>query len=201
LKHIILNEFCLNTGYHRKHAIRLVNGTPPGKQPERGVRRRRLSYGQEVLSILAAVWEAAGYPWSVRLKALLPLWMPSIAKRFRVSKKIERQLLSISPRQMDRRLRAKKTQRKRRIYGCTKPGLLLKHNELANRRLSPKVPKELPVPEQNKSSRRNGCGKDARSASLEITKRFPLSHSHDDGAPSPSVTLQMARRCALRLHS
>jgi hypothetical protein len=48
--------------------------------------------------------------------------------------------------------------------------------KLANRRLSPKVPKELPVPEQNKSSRRNG-------------------------APSPSVTLQMARRCALRLHS
>src|SRR2546425_3958051 len=40
----------------------------------------------------------------------------------------ERQLLSISPRQIDRRLRAKKTQRKRRIYGRTKPGHLLKHH-------------------------------------------------------------------------
>ena len=34
-KHMMLNEFCLNTGYHRKYAIRLLNGAPPGKQPER----------------------------------------------------------------------------------------------------------------------------------------------------------------------
>jgi transposase InsO family protein len=127
LKHAILNEFCLNTGYHRKYAIRVLNGTPPGKQPRRR-RRRGLSYGHEVLSILAAVWEAAGYPWSVRLKALLPLWMPWIRKRFRVSQQSERQLLSMSPRQMDRRLRAKKTERRRRIYGRTQPGLLLKHH-------------------------------------------------------------------------
>lgn len=25
-KHLMLNEFCLNTGYHRKYAIRLLNG-------------------------------------------------------------------------------------------------------------------------------------------------------------------------------
>jgi hypothetical protein len=129
LKHAIWNEFCLNTGYHRKYAIRLLNGPPPGKQPpQQRVRRRGLSDGHQVLSILTAVWEAAGYPWSVRLKALLPLWMPWIRKRFPIGKDIERQLLSISPRQMDRRLQAKKTQRKRRLYGRTKPGLLLKHH-------------------------------------------------------------------------
>ena len=44
-----------------------------------------------------------------------------------------------------------------------------------------------------------GCGKEARSASLEIAARFPLSHSRGDGGPS--VTLQMARRSTLRLHS
>jgi len=128
-KHAILNEFCVNIGYHRKYAIRLLNDPPPGKAA-RGAgltRRRGLSYSREMLSILAAVWEAAGYPWSVRLKALLPLWMPWIRKRFRVRLEIARQLLSISPRQMDRRLRANKTQQKRRIYGRTKPGLLLKH--------------------------------------------------------------------------
>jgi len=128
VKHVILNEFCLNTGYHRKYAIRLLNGPPPGKQPVGRARRRALRYGQETLSILTAVWEAAGYPWSVRLKALLPIWMPWMRKRFRLSAATERQLLSISPRQMDRRLRAKKTQRKRRIYGRTKPGHLLKHH-------------------------------------------------------------------------
>src|SRR2546428_4201441 len=54
--------------------------------------------------------------------------MPWKRKRFRLSAATERQLLSISPRQIDRRLRAKKTQRKRRIYGRTKPGHLLKHH-------------------------------------------------------------------------
>jgi len=32
-KQMMLSEFCLNTGYHRKYAIRLLNGAPPGKQP------------------------------------------------------------------------------------------------------------------------------------------------------------------------
>ena len=96
VKHVILNEFCLNTGYHRKYAIRLLHGPPPGKQPVGRARRRALRYGQETLSILTAVWEAAGYPWSVRLKALLPIWMPWMRKRFRLSAATERQLLSIS---------------------------------------------------------------------------------------------------------
>lgn len=127
-KQVMLNEFCLNTGYNRKYAIRLLNGPPPGKQRERCAKRRGLSYGHEVLSVLAAVWEAAGYPWSVRLKAVLPLWMPWIRKRFKLRPEIEKQLLNISPRQMDRRLKAKKTQRRRRIYGHTKAGHLLKHH-------------------------------------------------------------------------
>src|SRR5712692_7860325 len=126
-KQAILNEFCVNTGYHRKYAIRLLNGPRPGKGPEKGVRRRGYSYGPQALSILTEVWEAAGYPWSVRLKALLPKWMPWIRRRFRMSSEIERQLLRISARQMDRRLRAQKSEKKRRIYGRTKPGLLLKH--------------------------------------------------------------------------
>ena len=127
---MILNEFCLNTGYHRKYAIRLRNGPPPGKQSRRAgrARRRGRSYGHQTLSILTAVWEAAGYPWSVRLKALLPIWMPWVRKRFAVRPEIEQQLLSISPRQIDRRLQANKTQRQRRIYGRTKPGHLLKHH-------------------------------------------------------------------------
>jgi hypothetical protein len=54
--------------------------------------------------------------------------MPWIRKRFKLSPEIEKQLLSISPRQMDRRLAAKKNQKRRRIYGRTKPGYLLKHH-------------------------------------------------------------------------
>ncbi len=127
-KKVILNEFCANTGYHRKYAIRLLNGPRPEKRRSRRERRRGTSYHSETLAVLTAVWEAAGYPWSVRLKALLPEWMPWIRKRYRVRPEVERQLLKISPRQMDRRLKAQKTQRRRRLYGRTKPGYLLKHH-------------------------------------------------------------------------
>lgn len=126
-KNVILSEFCANTGYHRKYAIRLLNRARPEKR--RPVPRPRgVSYSREAVTVLAAVWEAAGYPWSVRLKALLPGWMPWIRKRFGLSPEMQKQLLHISPRQIDRRLQAHKTQRKRRIYGHTKPGYLLKHH-------------------------------------------------------------------------
>jgi hypothetical protein len=85
-------------------------------------------YGPPVLSVLQAVWEAADYPWSVRLKALLPEWMPWIRRRFRLSAELERQLLSISPRSMDYRLATHKRAQRRRLFGRTKPGTLLKHH-------------------------------------------------------------------------
>jgi len=127
LKRVILNEFCANTGYHRKYAIRMLNGPPPGRVRQGRRRPRSPSYGPAVVSVLAAMWEAAGYPWSVRLKALVPLWMPWVKKRFRVSAEVEGQLRTISARQIDRRLRTRKQQLKRRMYGHTKPGTLLKH--------------------------------------------------------------------------
>ena len=127
-KKLMLDEFCRNSGYNRKYAIRRLNGAPPGKQPERPRPARRPSYGHQVLMILTAIWEAAGYPWSVRLKALLPEWLPWIRKRYRLTPKLEEQLLRISARQIDRRLREKKKVWRRRIYGRTKPGSLLKHH-------------------------------------------------------------------------
>lgn len=104
-KNVILSEFCANTGYHRKYAIRLLNRPRPEKR-RAAQRRREASYSWEAVTVLAAVWEAAGYPWSLRLKALLPGWMPWVRKRFRLSPGIENELLRISPRQMDRQLKA-----------------------------------------------------------------------------------------------
>jgi hypothetical protein len=78
--------------------------------------------------VLASVWEAAGYPWSVRLKALLLVWLPWIRRRYILSGETERQLLCISPRQIDRRLQPLKSRLRHRLYGRTKPGTLLKHH-------------------------------------------------------------------------
>jgi len=41
-KQVMLNEFCLTTGYHRKYAIRILNGPPPEKRQARRERRREL---------------------------------------------------------------------------------------------------------------------------------------------------------------
>ena len=99
----ILDEFCAATGYHRKSALRLLHGPPPGR-PSPRPRRRTATYGIPVIQALTTIWEAAGYPWSVRLKALLPLWLPWARRRLRLSATVCRQLRTISPRQIDRRL-------------------------------------------------------------------------------------------------
>ena len=122
----ILDEFCQVTGYHRKHAVRVLNGPAPGAA--RPARRRAVQYGPAVIEALRGIWEAAGYPWSLRLKALLPLWLPWARKRLRLRPAVEQQLLTISPRQMDRRLAPLRRQLVKRLYGRPKPGPLLKHH-------------------------------------------------------------------------
>jgi hypothetical protein len=123
----ILDEFCETTGYQRKYALRLLNGPPPGAERPRR-RRRPATYGPAVMQALTAIWEAAGYPWSVRLKALLPLWLPWARRRLGLSAPVCQQLRRISPRQIDRRLGPTKRQLQTRRYGRTKPGTLLKHH-------------------------------------------------------------------------
>jgi transposase InsO family protein len=125
----LLDEFCEQTGYHRKYAIALLrqpaDSPPPGSTP----RRRGLTYSAASVRVLAAIWKAAGYPWSVRLKALLPQWLPWARKHVPgVTAQVEAELLQMSPRQMDRRLSGKRRRLKGRIYGRTKPGTLLKHH-------------------------------------------------------------------------
>ena len=126
-KKAILDEFCRVWGYHRKYAIRKLSGLPPTEKHPPQNRKRPCRYSPKLIRIIQGVWEAADYPWSVRLKAVLSAWMPFIKKQFALSTNLEQQLLTISARQIDRRLFSRKRQLKRRLYGRTKPGTLLKH--------------------------------------------------------------------------
>src|SRR5206468_1025728 len=125
-KRQMLDEFCHVARYHRKSAIRLLTGPAPGAV--RPPRRRDILYTAAAIEALRAIWEAAGYPWSLRLKALLPLWMPWARRRLHLRPAVERQVLAISPRQMDRRLAPHRREIRKRLYGRTKPGTLLKHH-------------------------------------------------------------------------
>jgi hypothetical protein len=121
----LLDEVVAMTGYHRKAVIRLLHGRPPTRRRRRG---RPVRYGPPVVHALRQLWRAAGYPWSVRLKALLPLWLPWARRRLALAPDTEARLVVMSPRQMDRVLQAEKAVVRRRLYGRTKPGTLLKHH-------------------------------------------------------------------------
>jgi len=124
----ILDEVCAATRFHRKYAIARINLVETCRPSKTIVpRERQHSYGREVLTVVEKVWEEAGYPWSVRLKAILLLWLPAIRKRFPLTRATEAQLLRISPRTIDRALKGKKRELRRRLYGRTKPGTLLRH--------------------------------------------------------------------------
>ncbi|MFA5161526.1 MAG: transposase family protein [Elusimicrobiales bacterium] len=124
-KKAILDEFCRVCGYSRKHAINLLNKPDSGSDTPR---RKRGSGYDPIADIARRIWESAGYPWSLRLKEILRLWLPAIRKRFKLSANDEQLLLSVSPRTLDRLLSPHKRRLKRRLYGRTKPGTLLKHN-------------------------------------------------------------------------
>jgi len=129
MKQIILTEFCRVCDYHRKYAIRLLNGLPPDeKKEDKRTRKRDKLYSSAALKIAETVWEIAGYPWSQRLKVILREWMPWIKQRYQLSSRIEKELLTISSRQLDRRLKIPRNKAKTRMYGRTKPGTLLRHH-------------------------------------------------------------------------
>lgn len=124
VKSRLLDEVCEVTGYHRKAVIRLLRRPAGSRRPGRG---RPVRYGPVVVGTLRRIWEAAGYPWSVRLQALLPTWLPWACRRWGISRDVAARLRTMSPRQIDRGLRPFKSELRKRQYGRTKPGTLLKH--------------------------------------------------------------------------
>ncbi len=126
-KTAMLAEFCKVCGYNRKYAIWLLSRPLSHGTVRRAVTRRSATYSQASIRLLAKVWEASGYLCSQRLKAALPQWLPWLKKHFKVNRELEKDLLGISARQMDRRLFPHKRTVKRRQYGTTRPGSLLKH--------------------------------------------------------------------------
>lgn len=120
----LLTELSENLSCHRKHANRRLRGKIVDL--EKPWRRREPVYPERLIRILEGVWEAAQQPWGVRLREVLPLWLPWIRKRFVLDQAEERLLLKISAATIDRRLAPYKRKRSLKIYGKTKPGRWLR---------------------------------------------------------------------------
>ena len=68
------DEFVALTGFHRKHAIRVLNGNSATPTLPRG---RRCVYDEAVTEGLIVLWEASDRMCGKRLKALLPILVPA----------------------------------------------------------------------------------------------------------------------------
>lgn len=119
----ILNEFVAATGYHRKHALRLLkHGVAEGGRERRGRPRR---YTGETVRVLTQVWRICNEICGKRLAPFLPEIVQVLERQgeLRLDAATREQLLSMSASTIDRRLAPFK-QRKGR--STTKPGTLLK---------------------------------------------------------------------------
>jgi len=127
-KHLILDEFCAATQYHRKHAIRLLRGFKRFTKPQPKPRGPKPLYGSpELLKVLKKIWLVANQPCSSRFKALLPLWLPSYVPTFgKLSPQVLMALNTISAPTIDRLLKPLRLRYKKRGRATTKPGTLLR---------------------------------------------------------------------------
>jgi len=104
-KACILDEFTSISGYHRKSATRILNGS--SELPE-GVRRRprpRL-YDEAVRQALIVLWEASDRICGKRLKARLPVLLPALERNghLKLAPAIRARLADISAASIDRLL-------------------------------------------------------------------------------------------------
>ncbi|APG93350.1 transposase (plasmid) [Sinorhizobium americanum] len=102
-KRRILDEFVAVTGYHRKHAIRVLRHRETGPPC---ARQYVVQYGPEVREALVALWEASDRLCSKRLKPLIPILLPALERhgRLDLSSELRDKLLTVSATTMDRLL-------------------------------------------------------------------------------------------------
>ena len=128
-KSVILNEFCANCGYHRKHAIRVLRTFKRFAKPKLKKRGKHSIYNTPALILpLKRIWLAAHLPCSKNLKAVLPIWLPFYAEEFEpLAQHVFDLLTRISASTIDRILKPIKIKYRGRGKSCTKPGSLLRN--------------------------------------------------------------------------
>ena len=123
----ILEELCSISGYHKKHAIRLLNQNKKAKNRVKESRGRPMSYpAKDYLEPLKRIWLTTEQLCGKRLKEALPLWLPHYESAYeRLTPDVYKGLLKMSSATIDRMLARVRVQDKRGLSG-TKPGKILK---------------------------------------------------------------------------
>jgi len=122
----ILAEFCAVCGYHRKHAIRLLNSDGRKRRKKPG---RPSQYGPAEIQVLEEIWLNADRPCSSRLVGIIPIWLPYYEKRHGDLDETRRQkLYNAKPRTLDRVLGPVRKKHGSRGLSGTRPGQYLKNS-------------------------------------------------------------------------
>lgn len=129
-KGLILDEFCLNTGYNRNYATQIMQAGYDYRRVKReGRKARKQRYGSDVLAIAIKIWELLEYPCGARLK---PSLIPMLEAMTRSGELVaedgaKKKLKAITARTLDRRLKRERgVRRLDRNRGTTRHGSLLK---------------------------------------------------------------------------
>jgi len=127
-KRSILDEFCQNCHYNRKYAIRKLNKRLLRRPKKRGRPGPRSKYAHpDIQKPLREIWLQANMPCSKRLRAILPVWMPSYQLEFGALEPwVLKSLHQISAATIDRTLKTFRFRYRGKGRCTTKPGLLLK---------------------------------------------------------------------------
>ncbi|MFI5305594.1 MAG: integrase [Nitrospiria bacterium] len=129
-KSLILDEFCLNCGHHRKHALRLLSRKSHLKRqiPKQKSGPKPVYHTPELLKVLKGIWFATDQMCSKKLQAALPLWLPFYEQEYnRVPIWVKTKLLAMSPSSIDRLLKPVRVRYKTKGLSATKRGTLLKN--------------------------------------------------------------------------
>ena len=128
-KQKILDEFTLATGYHRKHAIRVLKNQIQVQNHLKGkTKPYKTIYCGEVVQALEQIWEIYGHICSKRLQPFLPeaIRVLERCQEIELSKETKELLLKISSASIDRCLRPVRIKSPHGL-STTKPGSLLKN--------------------------------------------------------------------------
>ena len=128
-KQTMLDEFTSATGYHRKHAIRVLKNQVQVQNHLKGkIKTYKTIYGGEVVQALEQIWEIYGHICSKRLQPFLPEAIKVLerCKEIEFSKDTKELLLKISSASIDRCLRPVRI-KSSHCLSTTKPGSLLKN--------------------------------------------------------------------------
>jgi Integrase core domain len=87
----ILDELCAVTGWHRKHAIRVLSSSEKSVSPQ--PRPRRRTYGAPIRDALIALWEASDRLCGKRLVVMIPTLLPALERHGRLKLDVNERVL------------------------------------------------------------------------------------------------------------